>query len=159
MGWLTHPGSLTDQLKRYCRSQFRVRVLLQGWMRPTTGESRQLNLRHNLYAFIRCVELTDGLTPLVQARTVIPIPTASGRGRQLTQLGERPLGAFIFSDPHLKRESLELARVPPNNPHYPAIQAPSWGRRSVYRTAGMPLMVSEVFVPGFLDWYAAATPD
>lgn len=151
--WLLDTGSLTRRVRQACSGRFRVQVEFQGWGRPRLDESLALRLRQPLRALIREVHLLCDGRPWVFARTVIPISTLRGRERRLAHLGERPLGAVLFADPHMTRGPVEVACVRPGQSLYVAAvqglkRRPTeiWGRRSVFRLGGKPLLVSEFFL-------------
>lgn len=88
------------------------------------------------------------------ARTVIPARTLTGNERRLSRLGNRSLGAVLFTTPGTERDAVELARIQPHQAMYnDAIRCLSdppaaiWGRRSVFRMNRKPLLVTEVFLP------------
>jgi chorismate--pyruvate lyase len=153
-GWLFDPGSLTRRLRQCCPDRFQVRVLRQGWSRPGRDEARVLRLRPNARTWTREVQLFCGDQPWVFARTLIPAATLRGRGRRLTQLGSRPLGEVLFSDPGVQRGPVEIARIVTGQRlHQCAVAgfaeppAAIWGRRSIFRIDGQPLLVCEIFLP------------
>ncbi len=150
--WLRPASSLTHRLRRTCGSGFAVRVLSQGWTRPLPDEALALAIAPGRRAFVRRVQLLCDGTPWVFGRTVIPAPTLRGRRRRLAHLGETPLGAVLFSDPGLRRESVEFARIaPPCALFADAAGAGAanevWARRCRYRLQGRRLLVTEVFLP------------
>ena len=133
---------------------FRVRLLRQGWARPRYSEGRVLRLRRGGVALLREVELLCDGRPWVFARTLIPAASLQGSARRLTQLGERPLGAVLFSDPAIRRGLTQVARLLPRHPLFQAacahLQAPPaelWGRRTLFYVDGQPLLVNEIFLP------------
>jgi len=153
--WLLDDGSLTDRLRKGCGGRFGVRVLSEGWRRPRLDEARALALSPAVMAWVREVQLLCDGEPRVFARTVAPVTTLTGAQRQLVSLGNRPLGAFLFADPGMRRSAVELSCIHPGeamfaeaagglNPEPACI----WGRRSVFRVGGKPLLVTEVFLPG-----------
>lgn len=152
--WLFDPASLTQRVRETCSGTFSVRVECQGWGRPRLDEYRALGLRIGRRALIREVHLLCDDRPWVFARTVIPVTTLSGEQRHLAHLGNRPLGAVLFADPHMVRGPVEVAPIHQGHPlHLAAVQglkrkpAVIWGRRSVFRLGGKPLLVSEFFLP------------
>jgi len=152
--WLFDPGSLTRRLRQCCPNPFRVRVLWQGWSRPSRDEAHVLHLRLDALAWTREVQLLCGDQAWVFARTLIPAATLRGRGRRLTQLGSRPLGEVLFTDPNVRRGPMEIARIVPGQRlHQRAFagftEPPEviWGRRSLFRMDGRPLLVCEIFLP------------
>jgi len=154
--WLLDPASLTRRLQGLCAGEFRVRVLSQVWGRPRLDEARVLGMRRRGLAIIRQVQLLCDERPWVYARTVIPVSSLSGRLRRLTHLGARPLGAMLFADRGMRRGVVELARIRPGEMLYTDavrdLWQPHdeiWGRRSIFRLANKPLLVSEIFLPGF----------
>jgi chorismate--pyruvate lyase len=150
--WLLDPASLTRRLQQLCGDGFRVRLIEQGWGLPRPDEAQVLGMDGRERAIVRQVQLMCAEHPWIYARTVIPATSLRGRLRRLVHLGTRPLGAMLFADPGMRRGVVELARVRPGQALYDdAMHAVTersgaiWGRRSVFR----PLLVSEIFLPGF----------
>lgn len=157
--WLLDASSLTRRLQQSCSGKFSVRVISQGWERPMLSERRSLGMPQGQRAIVRQVQLLCGGEPWVFARTVIPIGTLTGAQRHLAHLGEKPLGAVLFADPSMQREVVELACIATGQrlfrrATHSLAKAPVsiWGRRSVFRLAGKPLLVNEVFLPGVGEW-------
>lgn len=152
--WLLDSGSLTHRLRRRCGA-FRVAVRRQCWERPTPDERKVLGMRAAERALIREVHLLCGDTPWVYARTVMPVSSLRGPRRRLMHLGDKPLGAALFADPHLRRGVLEVARLRPGEALYERAGSRDaeviWGRRSVFRLQGRPLLVTEIFLPALLQ--------
>ena len=155
-GWLLDTASLTLRLQRLCPGKFQVRVLSQAWGVPRIDEARVLEMKPGRLAIIRQVQLLCDGQPRVYARTVIPVTSLRGKLQRLAHLGTRPLGGMLFADPGMQRGVVELARISRGQSLYQAAtrhlrQRPAaiWGRRSVFRLSGRPLLVSEVFLPGF----------
>jgi chorismate lyase len=153
--WLLDPASLTRRVQAVCGGQFRVEVLVQGYVRPQRNEAQRLGMRAGSSAFVREVLLLCDERPWIYARTVIPRTTLTGPRRHLTRLKNRPLGAVLFADPTMQRGPVEVARLAPGSRLYPHVLVSAddsrpliWGRRSVFTLAGFPLLVSEVFLPG-----------
>lgn len=151
--WLLHTGSLTRRVQQACAGRFRVRVETQGWGRPRLDEYRALRLRLGRIALIREVHLLCDERPWIFARTIIPVTTLRGRERRLAHLGNRPLGAVLFADPHMQRGPVEVVCLRPGSAVFAdAVQGlkrrPTevWGRRSVFRLGNKPLLVSEFFL-------------
>jgi chorismate--pyruvate lyase len=159
MDWLLDPTSLTRRLIDTCQQRhagrFCVKVISQGYDVPMGNEAQRLQVPARQHGFIRQVRLLCNSTPWVFARTVIPVSTLVGRLRCLTRLGNRPLGAFLFADPGMRRGPMEIARLQAGQAAYNAVvsnlaQRPPeiWGRRSVFYLDDKPLLVSEIFLPG-----------
>ncbi len=164
--WLLDSGSLTQRLRQVCLGQFRVRVLWQGWNRPSYDEARVLGVRLDARVWIREVQLLGNEQPWVFARTLIPAQTLSGCGRRLTQLGTRPLGEVLFADPGVRRGPVEVARIVfGQRLHQRAFTGlvessdTLWGRRSVFWIADRPLLVCEIFLPDLPVVLACYRPD
>jgi len=158
--WLLDPSSLTGRIRSACGAGFSVRVLAQGWARPMINEARLLRMRPQRLALLREVHLLCGGRPWVFARTVIPQATLSGPERRLARLGNRPLGAVLFADPHMRRGEVQVTRLQPGDAVHGHVFAdgdgpPVWGRRSLFRLNDKPLLVSEFFLPEML----AAAPE
>lgn len=158
--WLLDRESLTLRLQQLCPGNppggFRVQVLSQVRDMPRLDEAQALSMQPREMAVIRQVLLLCGRQPWIYARTVIPVSSLRGKLQRLTGLGTRPLGGVLFADPGMRRGRVELAEILPGQAvfaaatvhmrHPPAV---IWGRRSVFRLSGKPLLVSEIFLPDF----------
>jgi len=153
--WLLDTASLTQRLIEACGGKFHVRVLNQAWDRPRPEEARALGMRPHGHGIVRQVQLLCGGRPWVYARTVLPRATLTGPERRLAHLKSRSLGAVLFADPTMQRGRTEIVRLRPDDGLY-ALAARGlgpppgeiWGRRTVFRLRGKPLLVSEFFLPG-----------
>ena len=153
--WLRDTGSLTRRVIQCCGcGTFRVRLLHQAWGSPLNSERRVLHTRKGVVALVRDVVLLCNDVPWVFARTLIPVTTLRGPARHLMQLGERPLGAVLFSDPKVTRGSTQIARLHPGHTLFDTAceqveQTPEllWGRRTLFYVANKPLLVNELFLP------------
>ena len=150
--WLLDSGSLTAKLLKLSGGKFKVQVLRQVHARASRSEALALGIGFNELCLIREVILRGHNQPWVFARSVLPLSSLTGSLRHLRKQGTRPLGAFLFSQPHLKRSPIALALISGHHAYLPeALMGtnPVWGRRSVFSLEGKPLLVSEVFLPEF----------
>jgi len=154
--WLLDTASLTLRLQQLCPGRFRVRLLSQSWGKPFADEAQALGMKSGSLALVRQVQLLCGETVWVYARTVMPVSSLCGRLQRLAHLGTRPLGGMLFADPSMQRGGIELARLGTGQAmhaaatfHLTSRPAEIWGRRTVFRLAGKPLLVSELFLPEF----------
>ena len=165
-GWLADNSSLTQRLIEHCSGAFEVRLREQRWKAPLLSESRLLGIRVGEYAMVREVELLCNGIPHVYARTLIPKNSLTGRASQLQGLGNKPLGALLFSDPTTRRSTVEYARLEAYHRLYQwavssvgevgkeidkEIENELWGRRTLFCYAGKPLLVNEIFLPAICD--------
>jgi chorismate--pyruvate lyase len=107
-----------------------------------------------MVALVRDVELLCENIPWVFARTLIPITSLKGAAQRLSQLGEKPLGAVLFSDPKVIRGATQVACLLPGQPlyqsacnHLPQQPDQLWGRRTLFYVEKRPLLVNEIFLP------------
>lgn len=155
--WLLDPGSLTTRLVKASGGNFAVRVLHQGWGRPTADEAELLGLPHGQYAWLRETALRCHGETWVYARSVMPLATLGGELRFLQRLKNASLGALLFRDPGLKRSRFQIARLPLRSLPLQLIglgeegagRATVWGRRSLFQFHGRPILVGEIFLPTF----------
>ena len=151
--WLADNGSLTARLVSLSQGQFAVKVLRQALGIPSLNERQALGMSRPQQALIREVILCGKGTPWVFARSILPLSSLTGSLRHLRQQGSRPLGAFLFSQPHLVRSAIAVARISRDHAYMPAElcgMGHLWGRRSVFYLHAKPLLVSEVFLPDFI---------
>ena len=135
-----------------CGKDFSVRVISQQWQKLNAEEASAMSLKHVRSALVRQVLLCCGDQPLVYARTVIPASTIQGAQRRYANMGTRPLGAMLFADRTMRREEVQVAQLAAKHEanKYTKIAGAVWGRRSVFRVAGKPLLVSEYFLPDLI---------
>ena len=153
--WVYETGSLTQRLRNQYGSGVAVKVLLTCWKTPYLSEHRLLKLPEHEYVLTREVLLYVKDKPLILARTVIPTTTVKAAKSNLSKLGTRPLGEVIFSYPKLERSAMGVTLIPlstwkPRIVDEDVIPEPIWGRRTVYRIANKPMLVSEFFLPEVL---------
>jgi chorismate--pyruvate lyase len=154
--WLTDRGSLTRRLQLLC-PRFRVERLMQCMARPNQDEYALLGLYPGHNALVREVLLKDADQPLVFAHSIIPLAGLRGPWAALSGLGNRPLGAALFSNPRIGRLALEFKRVDRRHSLYRdaarhVAEPPRalWARRSLFSLENQPILVTEVFLPATL---------
>ena len=151
---LFDPASLTARLKQKCAADFRVEVLSQTIQKPRLDEFKVLGMETGSYALIRQVRLCCGSSCWVYARTVIPFSSLKGKQRIYANLGARPLGAMLFTDRTMQRDEVMVTSLTGSQlPDGLGLETGDmvWGRRSVFRVAAKPLLVSEYFLPALLE--------
>ncbi len=164
--WLLDSESLTQRIKDHCQvnrlGHFNVKVLQQSHHILSSEafcyeELNKLDLTTDS-ALIREVMLYCGNLPVVFARTVIPESTLTGSERQLANLGNKPLGEFLFAQAELQRDGMDFAYLLPGQALFQTAIAQLdhkpeslWARRSVFRLGDKPLLVTEVFLPELLS--------
>ena len=153
LAWLFDASSLTARLIELCDNNFSVHVISQQWQVLDAEEATAMSLKNVRSALIRQVVLCRGDTPLVYARTVIPATTIQGAQRRFANMGNRPLGAMLFADRTMRREAVQVALLPAVHEarKYVETEEVVWGRRSVFRVSGKPILVSEYFLPALLN--------
>lgn len=152
--WLSDKGSLTARLIARSHGHFHVQVLRQQIARPVMSEWRCLGMDRSALALIREVVLCGYNQPWVYARSVLPLSSLTGPLRHLRKQDTRPLGAFLFSQPHLRRSAIAVSRLTRHQACVPSHligDTPLWGRRSVFYLHDRPLLVSEIFLDAFVD--------
>jgi chorismate lyase len=151
--WVLDRGSLTQRLIIHSANNFSVRLLRELIDTPLNSERRALGLGIRRACLVREVALLCHHLPVVYARSIIPLATLRGKERQLANLGEKPLGAFLFQHRKMTRGPLELA---PFHGIFSADNRMGWGRRSVFYLNKRPLLVSEFFLPDLLNKHQPA---
>ena len=162
ISWLRDRNSLTARLQN--RGTFDVRVLRQGLAVPTFDEAVALGIRRKRLAWVREVALYCDGKPVVFAHTVLPYRPRGPMTGWLARLGNRSLGALLFSHPGFARGPLRSKRIDRRHALYaPAIAAmhleqkaaqpadatPAilWARRSGFSFGRQTVLVTEVFSP------------
>ena len=142
--WLADAGSLTHRLQGL--GHFAVQPLRQDFTVPRAEERWLLALPARQKALIREVALLVDGEPLVYARSVIPLGSLSGANRVLGHMARRSLGAELFRRPKALRQAIWAAPIDASTLPV-ATDGMAWGRQSLFRKRGKPLLVSEIFLP------------
>ncbi len=143
--WISSAGSLTRALQAL--GHFRVHRVRQSFQSPTAIEQQLLQLPSRRWALIREVLLMVNDQPVAFARSVIPLPSLTGRNRILGHMACRPLGAELFRAPGAQRQVVLEAVIPPADLPCGLSQVPCYGRQSLFLKRGKPLLVAEIFLP------------
>jgi chorismate--pyruvate lyase len=153
---LRREGSLSAHLQAL-GTRFEVQRLSQGMARLLPGEARSMGLPAGTRCVVREVVLRVDDVPLVIARSVAPARSLNGPWRSLRGLGTRPLAQLLFDSPRIRRSALRPQRLTTHSPWGSLVKnrwreatggawhAIAWARHSVFRKAGTPLRVTEVF--------------
>ena len=151
--WLSDKGSLTARLATLNGRRCQVVVLEQGNKPPTSEEAMLLFLSDAARPLVREVLLLGDDAAWVFARTVIPEAAMSGRLQGLQERPDRPLGDWLFSEPRVARDELEIALLSPQELGVPTHLATAhdllWARRSKFQLESSAILVTEVFLPSF----------
>ncbi|HSI23553.1 MAG TPA: chorismate lyase [Methylophilaceae bacterium] len=155
--WLVDDGSLTQRLRKHCRT-FSVERVRQRWARPLPDEVLLLRMRSHEKALLREVSLCCDGVQVVFAHSVLPRSSLRGAWHNLGRLGAKPLGAVLFANPEVIRTPLAFRKLLPHHALYTrAVEhlaerpACLWARRSVFMLHNAPILVTEVFLPGVLE--------
>jgi len=154
--WLHDYGSLTLRIQQRC-NEFSVRPVQRGLARIARDESVLLGIPSRQLAYSREVFLYANNQPVVFAHSTCAAEHLRGTWGAVKGLGNRPLGAMLFSHPLVVRQPLHFRRLHPPHPLYRKAvvvldKRPSqlWARRSLFYLQGAPLLVTEVFLPEIL---------
>ncbi len=154
--WLSDSGSLTQRIMQHCE-RFSVHNVKEGLARIALDESALLGVAPQQLAWSREVFLYADDRPVVFAHSACAAEALRGAWRTLRQLGNRPLGALLFSHPQIIRQPLHYKTLRAHHPLYRSAASvlsdpPGrlWARRSLFFLHGEPLLVTEVFLPEIL---------
>lgn len=133
--WLLLEDSMTKRFEQQGK-KVSVSMVNEGFVgrEGLVGEETLLpdEARYWLREIILCA---DG-EPWLAGRTIVPESTLCGPELALQQLGQTPLGRYLFTSSTLTRDFIEIGRY-----------AELWGRRSRLRLSGKPLLLTELFLP------------
>ena len=142
--------SLTRRLKQAHNNDFFVRVISHDWQEPDASEKAFIHC-DDQRASIREVLLFGSGQPVVFARSVLPESSLTGENKVLLELGDRPLGEYIFSQPGLRRGPIEVASMKASEFNvYLDMKFTTeiaWARRSLFYLREKPISVCEFFLP------------
>lgn len=133
--WLLLEDSMTKRFEQQGK-KVTVTVIREAFVgQQDVVEELPLLPAESRYWLREILLCADG-EPWLVGRTVVPESTLSGPELRLQQLGDTPLGRYLFTSSTLTRDFIEIGR-----------HAELWGRRSRLRLSGKPLLLSELFLP------------
>jgi chorismate--pyruvate lyase len=147
--WLAEPGLLTARVRAAAgaATQFRMLRLESAPLLPALQARLAVDDEAGL---VREIEFACAGVRWIFAQSVFPASTVD-RYPWLRDLGESPLGEALRRVGDVVREPLEYAELAADHPlarlAHPAGGSALWARRAVYRLAGAPIIVQEVFLP------------
>jgi chorismate lyase len=161
--WLTRGGSLTAHLRTL--GSVKVRVTRETVKRAWLDECEALGCAVRAPVWVREVVLEVDGVPYVAAHSLVPLAASKGVWQAIRRLRTRPLAELLYSDPQVARSVLVSRRVGARHPLHALATAantramPSTyaARRSLFVRHGVPLMVTECFLPAL--WQRLAERD
>jgi len=156
--WLLKPYIISKALKRSCQT-LTVKLLSQSFSEPYEDEVTRLkfDIQEEGLPCIRRVYLQGDGVPWTYGRVVIPPKTYQAFAEKFEKLDNNLIGEqLLFNNPLALREPFEYICLNAGSALYqeifqarPALLSKDsvWGRRSVFRVEGFPLIVSEYFLP------------
>jgi len=136
--WVQDTGSLTSALVELSDDNFQE-VLRQRVHVPYFHEQKKMGWPLNRAAMIREVELKIHDTPVVFARSILPLALISNGRNGLANLGRTPLGHLLFKNGRIRVSKRQVTVVGLNEQ---AVVA----RRTPYDFQGDTILVSEYFL-------------
>ncbi len=159
--WLSDTGSLTQKIEHAIGQKLEVLVLRDCRQDLNSDESRYFHFKIKRCRIREVLLCANGI-PLVMARSIIPSTSSSGSNYEVLCLGKKPLGAVLFVKTRMNtanKPAREISRLDQNSvlwkkcfTQYPDLPMVTWGRRTLYKLKGRPLLVSEVFLPALLNY-------
>ena len=145
--WLLNNASLTARLKAL-PGDFKLVLRIEQPLLLPEALAKHWSCAEGV---VREVVLKVADIPCVYAQSFMPISTVQAL-TPLAQLGEKPLGEYIFQQESLERGDIELAEFA-NGFRLPELgaQAALFGRRSLFTLNHHQLLVQELFLPGLFE--------
>jgi chorismate--pyruvate lyase len=147
--WLAEPGLLTARVRAAAGAATQFHMLRLEIAPLLPALQARLGV-HDATGLVREIEFACAGVRWIFAQSVFPDSTVA-RFPWLADLGETPLGEALRRVGDVVREPLEYAALPLDHPLArladPDGRSTLWARRAVYRLAGLPIIVQEVFLP------------
>jgi chorismate--pyruvate lyase len=148
--WLEEPGLLTARVRAACGSATSLRLLRLEPAAMDAAVACRLGVEDRA-CLLREIEFLCGARRWIFAQSVFPQSTVQ-QHPWLRDIGDKSLGEALCVVEDVRREQLEYLELHYGHPLARAAGAagpagPVWARRAVYRLAGWPILVQEVFLP------------
>ncbi|SFT92234.1 chorismate lyase [Kosakonia arachidis] len=135
LDWLLLEDSMTKRFEQQGK-KVSVTLIQEGFVTADEIAPERAYLPQEARYWLREIILCADSEPWLAGRTVVPESTLSGPEMALQQLGNTPLGRYLFTSSTLTRDFIDIGR-----------HEQLWGRRSRLRLGGKPLMLTELFLP------------
>lgn len=135
LDWLLLEDSMTQRFEQQGK-KVSVTLIQEGFVTVDEIAPERAQLPHEARYWLREIILCADGEPWLAGRTVVPESTLSGPEMALKNLGNTPLGRYLFTSSALTRDFIEIGR-----------HEQLWGRRSRLRLGGKPLVLTELFLP------------
>lgn len=133
--WLQETGSMTQRLERHC-VHLTVVPFHDGFVAADTlGDACAVLPASERYWLREVIMYGDG-QPWLVGRTIVPPCTLEASSSALMNIGDKPLGRYLFTHDALTRDYIHIGR-----------NQEMWARRSRLRIALQPLLLTELFLP------------
>lgn len=133
--WLRETGSMTRRLERYC-DRLTVVPYQDGFVTADVVAEERSALPDSERYWLREVVMYGDGQPWLVGRTVMPPETLEASSSALMNIGNQPLGRYLFTQDSLARDYIHVGR-----------SQGMWARRSLLRIAHQPLLLTELFLP------------
>lgn len=139
-------GSLTALLEAKSGRPIRVERIFEGYLALSLEQKKQLGitgsaLNRPLLAWVRDVYLFGSDDkPWVAAQSMFPLISLKGNAKRLQQLKGTPIGYVLFK----RSQTLPSQR-------FIKVTTSGWQRQTRYDWFGRTLLISETFLPAFVD--------
>jgi chorismate--pyruvate lyase len=157
--WLAEPGLLTAKVRAAGGEATQFRMLRLESSPLSAALQARLAVADEA-GLVREIEFARDGVRWIFAQSVFPDSTVA-RYPWLRDLGESPLGEALRRVAETVREPLEYAELPADHELARVAQSSGrgslWARRAVYRLAGAPIIVQEVFLPALVRACPEAT--
>ncbi|MEO4044598.1 chorismate lyase [Hoeflea sp. CAU 1731] len=153
--WVTECHSMTKTLEASYEGDVKVDLLSER-LDETLPSERKILGENVEEGRIREVILKIRDLPVLTARTVIPVETFDEMQKTFVELGTRPLGNVLFELKDVRRRTAEIAALDFDYPLLASVRErcnfsesdiPFWGRRNLFSLSGLPLLLTEIFLP------------
>lgn len=168
LDWLTKPFILSRALRKVCQT-LSVQILNQDFNSAHNDEMDLIGLDPSSpNPLVRQVFLKGDDVPFTYGRVVVPKSTYDLFLEKFSNLGTNLFGeTLLYGDPTMKRQPFEWTYL---NNTYTLFQEienklqhssfhEAWARRSVFNIQGVPLLVTEVFLPSIPSYNADSEND
>lgn len=156
--------SLTQRWRALSQNNLHHELASEGWQDCTPDELQPLasTISTGNGCWTREIIFYGNGVPWEWAKTIIPDSSLVDEGLAFINLGNKPIGDILFTDPDLKRSEFEIAQLGADHPYALLIKDrlqlefdALWARRSLLYFHQKPLLIYEVFLPAVFEALSA----
>jgi chorismate lyase len=158
LDWILCKDSTTAKIRKLTDNQLVMNIISEEFSLPMENEAKKLIQNTSAHCLVRKALMQASNLPWLYCRSVFPKKTLTGEESIFSNLGSQPIGDILFGKNAWARSLFELSELTTESllyqeatEHLTFKPDSLWARRSVFALQNKSILITEVFLPAFLE--------